>query len=90
MMGPKSLKATAGIDDAIEAGAAVDQGSADKGRAGGHEARADAADKLEYLADMILELQQMALHAGHDALAGQLARAYAEAGQLLRSLRPAV
>lgn len=46
-------------------------------------------DRLDYLADMILELQQMATDFGHDRLARQLALAYAEAALTRRKLQPA-
>ena len=55
----------------------------------GHGAKAVlAADRLDYLADMISELRALAARAGHTTLAGLLALAYVEAKQQCGKLKP--
>jgi hypothetical protein len=50
-------------------------------------ASADAANQLEYMADMILELKQMASRGGYNKLTMMLALAEAEARDLTRTAR---
>ena len=60
---------------------------ADEGSQSENSQQALAADKLDYLADMVLELKQLADRSGLRTLAGILALAHIEASQQVAALR---
>ena len=88
MMVARRSEETAGIDPGVAAEAAMDiAATTTAGLIGGGSL---AIDRLDYLADVILELQQMATDFGHERLARQLALAYTEAAQSRRRMQPTV
>jgi hypothetical protein len=65
------------LDDSSESSSGIEDAGGydtDTSASGG-----DARDQLEYIADMILELRQIAARAGHGTLSGILDLAHSEA-----------